>query len=193
MRSNGAKPYAALLRGINIGGKHKLPMQGLKEILEATGCEKVSTYIQSGNVVFLSRADDLGALARKIVEEVLRHYGFAPKIMLLEAGSFREALANNPFDADEGKNLHLFFLDTFPDAPDIEKIEALKSGSEAYKLEKRVFYFHTPEGIGRSKLAAKVEKCLGVPATGRNWNTVQKLADMLETLEGADDQEMKGK
>jgi uncharacterized protein (DUF1697 family) len=182
MGANGAKPYVALLRGINIGGRHKLPMQALREILEAAGCEKVATYSQSGNVVFLKRADDPSVLAGAISESVKRYYGFAPKVLLLEAGRFREALANNPFDVDEGKNLHLFFLSTLPDAPDMETMEALKADSEAFKLDGRVFYFHTPEGVGHSKLAAKVEKCLGVPATGRSWNTVLKIAQMLDAL-----------
>jgi uncharacterized protein (DUF1697 family) len=79
----------------------------------------------------------------------------------------------------EGKSLHFFFLASTPAKPDLDALAKLKSSSEEFKLGKNVFYLHAPDGIGRSKLAAKVEKALGVPATARNWNTVSKLMVMV--------------
>lgn len=70
-------------------------------------------------------------------------------------------------------------METAPTSPDLEKLMALKSPREDFRLIQQVFYLYAPDGIGRSKLAEKVEKNLGVPATARNWNTVSKLLAMV--------------
>ena len=87
-------------------------------------------------------------------------------------------MAANPFPSELGKGLHLIFLAGRPPAPDLARLHALKAVSEAFLLRDRVFYLYAPDGIGRSQLAAKVEQCLGVVVTARNWNTVQKLLEM---------------
>jgi uncharacterized protein (DUF1697 family) len=86
------------------------------------------------------------------------------------------AIENNPFSTAEGKALHFMFLERKPEKPDLAGLMAIKSKSEQFRLDKKVFYLYAPEGIGRSKLVAKVEPALGVPVTGRNWNTVNKLS-----------------
>jgi uncharacterized protein (DUF1697 family) len=75
--------------------------------------------------------------------------------------------------------LHLFFLATVALEPDLASLESLRADSERYALVEDVFYLHAPDGIGRSKLAARVERALGVPATARNWRTVGKLVEMV--------------
>jgi len=92
----------------------------------------------------------------------------------------QDAVENNPFTTEDGKALHFYFLNAYPNNPDLDRLLAVKSGSEAFKLHKKVFYLYAPDGIGRSKLAAKVEQCMGIPATARNWNTVKKLISMVE-------------
>jgi uncharacterized protein (DUF1697 family) len=168
----------ALFRGINVGGKHILPMQDLKRILEELGCQDVQTYIQSGNVVLRS-ARPAGELAAAMGAVIEREHGFAPRVWLLSEDEFRTAAANNPYPTEVGKALHLFFLDAAPAAVDWRRIEALRAASESCELIEKVFYLHAPEGIGRSKLAAKLDQCLGTPLTGRNWNTVSKLLAMI--------------
>ena len=170
--------YVALFRGINVGGKHRLPMQNLVKVLEEAGCRRVRTYIQSGNVVFQARKQDRQTLARQISQEISAAKGFAPMVLLLTEDTLREAVANNPYPTEEGKALHFFFLDTPAVTPDLERLTDLKARSEAFTLKRSTFYLHAPDGIGRSKLAAKVEQCLGVPVTARNWNTVRKLLEM---------------
>lgn len=172
--------YIALFRGINVGGTGILPMKDLSAILENLGCVDVKTYIQSGNVVFKRKQTNTEKLAKEISDKVLDNKGFAPKVMLLEIKELEEAINNNPFSTEEGKALHFFFLDSIPKKPDIEKIESVKGKSEQYKLFEKVFYLFAPEGVGKSKLAAAAEKCLGVPATARNWNTVSKLISMVK-------------
>ena len=78
-----------------------------------------------------------------------------------------------------GKELHLYFLVSRPKKPDLDRLDAVKARSERFALKDTVFYLYAPDGIGRSKLAAAVERSLGVAATARNWNTVEKLLEMV--------------
>ena len=101
-------------------------------------------------------------------------------MLVLGVPELEEAVENNPFKTVDGKALHFFFLESHPKTPDLGGLRALKSNSEEFRLNKKVFYLYTPDGVGRSKLAAKVEKSLGVPVTARNWNTVSKLLAMVK-------------
>jgi uncharacterized protein (DUF1697 family) len=172
--------YIALFRGINVGGNNILPMKDLVEILEGMGCEKVKTYIQSGNVVFRSKKKQANKIAGEISSKISESHGFEPKVLLLEISELHDAIENNPFKTEDGKALHFFFLNFHPNNPDLERLMALKAKSEEFKLHKKVFYLYAPDGVGRSKLAAKVEQCMGIPVTARNWNTVSKLIFLVE-------------
>jgi uncharacterized protein (DUF1697 family) len=171
----------ALLRGINVGGNNKLPMKDLSTILTGMGLHDVQTYIQSGNVVFRCDIKNKATLAAKISAAIKAQHGFAPHILLLEAAELKKAMASNPYPEAEAvpKSLHLFFLDEVPQQPDLKALEAIKVDNERFKLAGKVFYLHAPDGVGDSKLAARAEKLLGVAASGRNWNTVCKLAEMV--------------
>lgn len=172
--------YIALFRGINVGGNNILPMKELVSIFQTLGYEKVQTYIQSGNVIFSSSKKIRENAAVAIAGEILRKMGFEPKVLIISSRQLQDAIKNNPFPTGNGKALHFFFLESQPGQPDIEYLESLRIKSEKFKLCKKVFYLYAPEGVGRSKLAAAVEKVLGVPVTARNWNTVSKLASMVE-------------
>ncbi len=172
--------WIALLRGINVGGRNILPMKELVRDLESLGLEDVRTYIQSGNAVFRAAGEEPSGLGEKIAATIEKRHGFRPQVLLLAAGELQDAIAANPFPEAEAepKSLHLSFLAAPPPAPDLEALRAVKSPTERFHLTDRVFYLHAPDGIGRSKLAAKVEKRLGVPITARNWRTVSKLRQM---------------
>lgn len=172
--------YIALFRGINVGGNTRLPMSELTSVLEALGLRNVATYIQSGNVVFESAESDRPALSEKIRSAIDQRHGFAPQVILLTVDEFARAAAANPFpEAEpEPKSLHLYFLEAVPPHPDLEKLEAIRRENERFALIDKVFYLHAPGGIGRSKLAAGVEKAMGVPVTARNWRTVSKMLEM---------------
>lgn len=169
--------WVVLLRGINVGGKNIVPMKKLTEMLENMGCEAVRTYIQSGNILLQHAESDSRVLAKHIASQMYQCFSFEPEILLLTFSQFAQAAAANPFSAAESepKTLHLFFLSEPLDVLDKNKLQALKAPTETYNLIEQVFYLHAPAGIGRSKLAARVEKTLGVPTTARNWNTVSKL------------------
>jgi uncharacterized protein (DUF1697 family) len=170
--------YIALFRGINVGGKNILPMKDLSKVLEEMGCRSVRTYIQSGNVVFRSEKQDLKNLALRISQAISVSHGFTPKVLLLTTDGLQAAVAGNPFPTEAGKALHFFFLEALSEAPDKKRLAVLKAKSENFKLDQHVFYLHAPDGVGGSKLAAKVEQCLNVPVTARNWNTVKRLLEI---------------
>lgn len=174
--------WIALFRGINVGGKNVLPMKELVAMLESIGCSSVRTYIQSGNVVFEEEGSSARQLCRRISETVSNEKGFEPNVMLLTAGELKRILRENPYkDAEaEPKTLHISFLSGNPKSAKLNDMNELKSKSEEFSLSPRAFYLYAPDGIGRSKLAAKAEKLLGVAATSRNWRTACKLLELTE-------------
>ena len=175
--------YIALLRGINIGGRHMVPMKELRALVEGHGCADVRTYIQSGNVVFRSTAADTGKLARQLSSAIARSYGFEPQVLVLTSSQLERAVAGNPFPeaASDPARLHLFFLTGAPKEPDVVAMNELKARTERFELKGRVFYLHTPEGFGRSNLAGGIERFLGVSSTARNWRTVTTLLEMAKS------------
>ncbi len=174
--------WIALFRGINVGGNHILPMAELREALASLGLREVRTYIQSGNVVFASPAKSAAALGDSIADCIEQQKGFRPRVLVLTPAELSAAADANPYPeaVAEPKSLHLFFLAAPAARADLAAIEALRKPSERYQLTDPVFYLHAPEGIGRSKLAAKIEQKLGVAGTGRNYRTVAKLLEMVQ-------------
>ena len=171
--------FVALFRGINVGGKHSLPMQALREILAACGCDDVHTYIQSGNAVF-SSAVAASELSKSITHAIEDRFGFAPQVLLLTVDRFLAIAADNPFtDAESNpKCLHVWFLTGKPGAPNLDALDGLKVESESFSLQDDAFYLYAPDGIARSSLAAKVDRHLGVTTTARNWRTVSKIIEL---------------
>jgi len=179
------KIYIALLRGINVGGKNLLPMKELVAMLGDLGARNIKTYIQSGNAVFVWKGKDTSQLANKIRAEIKKRRGFDPHVLLLELEDLERVIQQNPFPAEaeaDPKALHAGFLAAAPERPDLKTLESLKSDSERFRLIGSVFYLLAPEGVGRSNLAAKAEKLLGVPMTDRNWRTVGTLWQMAQEL-----------
>ncbi|MBT8114031.1 MAG: DUF1697 domain-containing protein [Arenicella sp.] len=171
--------YIALFRGINVGGKNIVPMKELASLMNDCGYENTQTYIQSGNVVFNSNKRPSTEI-RELVEE---KFGFKPEVLIVSRKELHQAIANNPYDVVDGKQCHFYFCMSTPKSANTVKLNQLKAASEEYAIEGKVFYLYAPDGIGRSKLAAGVEGCLGVSATARNLNTVNKLSEMVENAE----------
>lgn len=172
--------WLLLFRGINVGGNNIVPMKKLTEVLMSMGCTEVKTYIQSGNVLIEHQESNQSKLSANIADEVEKSFGFKPQVLVLSLDEFTQAARQNPFPKAElePKSLHLFFLSQAVQSVDLNDLFLLKKPSESFELVGQVFYLHAPEGIGRSKLAAKVEKHLGVATTARNWNTLQKLLEL---------------
>ncbi len=171
--------WIVLLRGINVGGKNRLPMKSLASLLEDIGFSDVRTYIQSGNVVLRSEERDPARLCNLVGKAIAKNFGFEPGVQALTAPELQSIIAANPFpDAvSEPSSLHVSFPRAAP-AADLDAMRALATPSEKFAVTASAFYLHAPDGIGRSRLAASVEKLLGTEATGRNWRTVTRLAEM---------------
>jgi len=172
--------FVALFRGINVGGRNIVPMKDLREVLADLGCETVMTYIQSGNAVFASKSNG-NELSTSIAGAMKRRFGFESQVLVLTAERFREIAAANPFQdvESDSKFIHISFLADVAGDPDLDAMCELKSPTEEFELGEGAFYLHAPDGIARSKLAARAEHHLGVAATARNLRTVSKLLDML--------------
>ncbi|MET8131250.1 MULTISPECIES: DUF1697 domain-containing protein [unclassified Streptomyces] len=175
--------YAALLRGINVGGAKKVPMAELRTLMEGLGYGDVRTYLQSGNAVFSSDGGDEESLAEELSGAMEKHFGFAVGVLVRDHGYLKAVQEACPFPAAEleAKQLHVTY---FSDPVDAERFAAVEPAAflpEEFRLGDRVLYLYAPDGLGRSKLAealAKPRVLKGVLATTRNWNTVVKLEEL---------------
>jgi uncharacterized protein (DUF1697 family) len=170
----------AFFRGLNVGGRNRLPMKDLVLLFEQLGIHGARTYIQSGNVAFRCTRQQRPELARRIGNAIVQNHGFQPQVMVITIQELEHAIAANPYmDArKDPASLHLWFLAEAPQQPDLAALERLKTPTERFSLHKKIFYLHAPDGIGQSRLADAVEKCLGVDATSRNWQTVTKTLEL---------------
>ena len=176
------RTWVALFRGVNVGGNNVLPIKDLVAVLEGLGARDVGTYVQSGNAVFRSEETDALALSGRIGAAIEEGHGFEPTVLLLGSEELGRAVRSNPFPEAESEpnTLHLYFLASTPERPDLGALESARGDRERFVLEDRVFYLHAPNGVGRSRLAANAEKLLGVRATARNWRTVSRVTEMAE-------------
>ena len=110
------KTWIALFRGVNMVGRHRLPMKGLVALLEGLGARDVKTYHQSGNAVFRHRGKVAASLARRISTAIGKSYGFEPLVMLLEVEQLARIIADNPFPDAESEPGSLMVLSEMPTA-----------------------------------------------------------------------------
>lgn len=172
--------YVALLRGINVGGKNRLPMADLVALVEGQGGRDVRTYIQSGNVVFRARPSSAGRLSAAIVER-LRERGLSVPVVLREAGQLRAVVEDNPLLARglDPKTLHVAFLADVPAPERAAGLDPQRSPADAFELRGDDLFLCLPNGVAGSKLSnAYLDRTLGTTCTLRNWRTVQTLAAM---------------
>ncbi len=172
--------YVALLRGINLGGRNRIAMADLRALVSALGHDDVTTYLQSGNVVFRSagRAADV---RRALEERIARDQGLAVTVLLRTRSEIEKLVARNPFAGagDEARALHVTFLAEKPEPASARSLDPNHGEPDEFRLAGRDVYLYCPNGYGRSKLGnAFFEKHLGVAATTRNWKTVTSLAEL---------------
>jgi uncharacterized protein (DUF1697 family) len=168
--------YISLLRGINVSGQKKVRMEELKALYVSLGYERVTTYIQSGNVVFAAP----GKQRRSRLETAIRErFGFEVPVVLRSDAELEAILAANPFLARHGideSRLHVVFLQEAPSDSALERLADMPIGEDEYRVNGSEIYLHCPNGYGRSKLSnSALEKKLGLMATTRNWKTVNQL------------------
>ncbi len=176
-----ANTYVALMRGINLGSRKKIKMSDLKALFEALGHSDVTTYVQSGNVVFSSPPKTASALPPPIEERIAADLGHDVAVLIRTPRELAAVVEANPFLPQGGETsaLYVTFLVDRPDASRLRKIDPPKSGSDQFRAIGREIHLHCPGGYGRTKLNnAFWEKKLGLAATTRNWKTVTKLLEL---------------
>jgi uncharacterized protein (DUF1697 family) len=167
------RTHVALLRGINVGGRNRVPMAELRAVLEAVGLEDVRTLIQSGNVVFRSDAHE-STLAARIEDAIADAFGVRPTVVLRTPAELETVAGASPF-ADSA-SVHVVFLEAAPERAAAKALDPDRSPPDAFGLVGRDLYLHLPNGAGRTKLTLDyLERTLGVRGTQRNWATVLKL------------------
>jgi uncharacterized protein (DUF1697 family) len=179
--------YLALLRGINVGGRNKVAMADLRGIAAELGYADIATYIQSGNLLFSSAADDPAGHARALHGRIAERLGVRPAVVVISAAELARTIADNPFpDETNGRFLHAVFRDAEPSAAERSRIAAavgrVRAGGSADDavVIGRTLFLHTPDGFGRSELAARlVSSATPTAGTARNWLTVTRLMAML--------------
>ena len=172
--------WVALLRGINVGGQKKLPMASLVEVCMGLWPESTPrTYIASGNLIFDATGDST-TLATELGAVMNAKFGFEVLVSVTEAGAFQKLVKTCPYAGTNGKGVHGFFCFTVP-SPNWDHINKLKVGGEAIEFYHNIVWLHTPQGIGKSKLANALTATMGhAPMTARNMNTLKKLSEMLD-------------
>jgi uncharacterized protein (DUF1697 family) len=173
----------ALLRGINLGSKNRVSMSHLRDLVAGLGYGDVETLVQSGNVVFSD--DDAADVAAGRIEKALRkETGLDIAVMGRSGAELAAVVKRSPFGAalEDHRFHHVVFLDRAPDAGLVEAIDRERYLPETFDIDGREVYVLYPNGAGRARLTHGFwEKRLGVMATARNWNTVQRLAEMSAT------------
>lgn len=165
----------ALLRGVNVGGRNKLPMADLRSLFSSLGHEDVVTYVQSGNVVFTSA----GAVEPTAIEATIaRRFAIDTTVVLRSLAELERVLESNPYPAADPSHLHVGFL-PYPPARDALRLPDLSGfAPEQATLVGCELYLHLPNGMGRAKLPPFLDRQLKVPTTVRNWNTVNQLTEL---------------
>ena len=172
--------YVALLRGINVGGKNKLPMKDLVSLFESAGCTEVRHYIQSGNVVFQAKEALAKRIQDRIRADIEQRFGLLVPLVLRTAREIADVAKRHPLlkAGDDPRLVHVMFLADKPGQKEGSSLDATRSPPDTFILVGREIYLSCPNGA-RSKLTnAYFDRALGTTSTGRNWRTVLKLAEM---------------
>jgi uncharacterized protein (DUF1697 family) len=172
--------YIGLLRGINVGGSSMIAMSVLREFLEAVGCGRPRSLLQSGNLVFESTKRTGDEVERWLEAEATKRLRRTTEWFVRTPKEWQEVIARNPFreeaERDPGR-LHVVMLKKAPGKPTVAALRAAIVGREVVEPGGRHLYAYYPDGAGRSRLtAAVIDSKLGTRCTARNWNTVRKLA-----------------
>ncbi|MEJ8671627.1 MULTISPECIES: DUF1697 domain-containing protein [unclassified Streptomyces] len=175
--------YAALLRGINVGGSRKVPMADLRTLMTGLGYDGVRTYLQSGQAVFATGHGDEESLAVELASAIEKQFGFPVDVIVRDHAYLRAIADNCPFPAAEleAKQLHVTYCSAPVAAERFAEIDQAAYLPEEFRLGDRAVYLYAPNGLGRSKLAEILSRPRlnkGLIATSRNWNTVAKLVEM---------------
>jgi len=174
--------YIAILRGINVGGHNKLPMQVLRVKMEEWGFKNAITYIQSGNIIFEAKRSSPRRMAEVIEKQILKHFSYTVPTIVFSSDYLRKLIDKNPFIRDRKKDVekqHVTFLSDKPKKENSLKLLTYSFPPDEFCLGEEAIYIYCPNGYGRSKINNNFfESKLKVTATTRNWKTVNALLEI---------------
>ncbi|HYZ07429.1 MAG TPA: DUF1697 domain-containing protein [Pseudonocardiaceae bacterium] len=185
--------HVALLRGINVGGRNRVAMADLREVVTSLGHTDVATYIQSGNLVFTSTEADTTVLAAALEQAIAGALTVQPRVVVLSCNELAQVIADNPFpDETNPKYLHAAFRSEEPGPGEAAAVAAAvqrareKGSRDEAQVVGRTLFLRTPDGLGRSELGAQLARAGGALAglgsvTMRNWVTVRKLLALCDS------------
>ncbi len=174
-QNRGVPAYVALLRAVNVGGKSVVSMSALRSLFTDLGFTDVTTYVQSGNVLFRSPR---AVTPQQLDEAIAEGLGRDITVMLRTPSQLQRLVAANPFPHADTSKLHVGFMATRPPAGTVARIDAHDFEPEAFAVRGRELYLYLPKGMGRTKLPAFLERQLKTPWTARSWKTVSKLIEL---------------
>ncbi|TXB64622.1 DUF1697 domain-containing protein [Vicingus serpentipes] len=181
------KIYIALLRGINVSGHKLIKMTELKSMFEKAEFKNVTTYIQSGNVVFSSKKEDIVSIQETIKTNILKVFGFDVDVQVLGAEKLQRITENHTFlegNQDQLKAVYYTLLAEKPNSEFVKELEQLEQTEEFFKITDEVIYCFYPNGVGRAKWQGTFfEKKLKVSSTTRNYNTMKKLTELSKEVD----------
>jgi uncharacterized protein (DUF1697 family) len=185
--------HVALLRGINLGGRNKIAMAELRKVVTSLGHTEVTTYIQSGNVLFTAADRSNAELAAELESAIAETFGVVSPVVVLTRDELIQVLRDNPYqDEPDPRLVHVVFLNAEPEQDRLDKIAAAQSAAAAkgspdsVRAIGRALFLHTPAGFGRSELAQVLLRIAGgsgktsFAATARNWATATRLLSLCE-------------
>ena len=175
--------YVALLRGINVGGNKQVAMADLRALLAGLGYTDVRTHLNSGNAVFTSAATEPAALASEIERGIQAALAMSVRCLVRSRDELRAVVDGNPLTevATDGSRLAVLFLSESPDPALLAAHDPRDLAPETIRLGDRAIYHWCPDGfLAAPDVGGFVQKHWKATVTARNWNTVRKLAEMVE-------------
>ena len=176
------KTYIALLRGINVSGHKIIKMELLRKVLGELDFENIRTYIQSGNIIFESKSDDILKLEKQITDKINEHFGFEVPVLIISADELLAVIKQNPYTKEnliDATQPYVSFLSEGPKNEHLDVLKAVDFGNDQFIPIDKTLYLRYGNSAGNSKLSNSViENKLKLRSTARNWKTVLKLYEL---------------
>jgi uncharacterized protein (DUF1697 family) len=183
--ANRLSTYAALLRGINVGGRKMVAMSDLRDMFESLGFVGARSLLQSGNLVFQSTRRTTAGLERLLEQTTEERLKVVVDYIVRDSAEWESVVARNPFPREaklDPSHLVVMFLKEPPQSQAVQSLQAAITGPEIVRSDGKQLYVSYPAGIGQSKLTnTLIEKRLAIRGTVRNWNTIIKVAALMTT------------
>jgi uncharacterized protein (DUF1697 family) len=180
------KTHLALLRGINVSGHNRIKMDALKTALEALGFKNVVTYIQSGNVFFSTPEESPSKVGFLIKQEIYRTFGHDVPVVVIGKEDLETCLTANPFLKEkevDTKKLYVSFVSMVLKSDRIHDLKISNIKPDEVHIDENRIYIKYAISPAKTRLDnSYIEKKLNVISTIRNWNTVNKLLELFESI-----------